>query len=96
MLAVGGGTKNAVWAQATSDISGLAQTVCRKTVGACYGDAFLAALAVGDVRKKDIRAWNPVARRIVADKRNRAVYARQYEVFKALYRQTKDLMAELS
>jgi xylulokinase len=96
LLAVGGGTKNAVWAQATSDISGLAQTVCRNTVGACYGDAFLAALAVGDVRKKDIRAWNPVARRIVADKRNRAVYARQYEVFRALYRQTKDLMAELS
>jgi xylulokinase len=96
LLAVGGGTKNAVWAQATSDISGLAQTVCRKTVGACYGDAFLAALAVGDVRKNDVRAWNPVARRIVADKRNRAVYARQYEVFKALYRQTKDLMAELS
>ena len=56
LLAVGGGTKNRVWSQATSDISGLPQTVREKTVGACYGDAFLAALAVGDVQKKDILA----------------------------------------
>ena len=44
LLAVGGGTRNRVWSQATSDISGMAQTVCEKTIGACYGDAFLAAL----------------------------------------------------
>ena len=96
LLAVGGGTKNRIWAQATSDVSGMAQTVCRKTIGACYGDAFLAALAVGDVRKKDIRGWNPEERRIVPDRRNRAVYERQYRVFKALYQQTKGLMADLS
>lgn len=96
LLAVGGGTRNRVWLQATSDISGLAQSVCRKTVGASYGDAFLAALAVGDVRKKDILAWNPEARRIAPNRANRAVYERQYRVFKDLYRQTKDLMKELS
>ena len=28
LLAVGGGTKNPVWSQATSDISGMAQTLC--------------------------------------------------------------------
>ena len=96
LLAVGGGTRNRVWSQATSDISGMAQTVCEKTIGACYGDAFLAALAVGDVEKKDILAWNPEERRIVPDRKNRAVYERQYRVFKELYRQTRDLMAELS
>ena len=96
LLAVGGGTRNKVWSQATSDISGMVQTVCEKTIGACYGDAFLAALAVGDVRKKDILAWNPEDRRIVPDRKNRAVYQRQYRVFKKLYRQTRELMAELS
>ena len=96
LLAVGGGTKNRVWLQATSDISGMAQTVCRKTIGACYGDAFLAALAVGDLKRKDILDWNPEDRRIVPDRRNRAVYDRQYRVFKELYRQTRELMAELS
>src|SRR5690606_6204463 len=45
ILAAGGGTKNAVWSQATSDVSGLRQIVREKTVGASYGDAFLAALA---------------------------------------------------
>ncbi len=79
LLAVGGGTRNRVWSQATSDISGMAQTVCRKTVGACYGDAFLAALAVGDVKKKDILAWNPEERRIAPNRKNRAVYERQYQ-----------------
>ena len=96
LLAVGGGTKNRVWSQATSDISGLPQTVCKKTVGASYGDAFLAALAVGDVTKKDILDWNPEERRIVSDRKNRAVYERQYRIFKELYHRNKDLMAELS
>ena len=89
LLAVGGGTKNRVWSQATSDISGLPQTVCRKTIGACYGDAFLAALAVGDVTKKDILDWNPEERRIVPDRKNRAVYERQYRMFKELYQRNQ-------
>lgn len=95
LLAVGGGTKNRVWSQATSDVSGLAQSVCANTVGAAYGDAFLAALGIGDVGKKDILDWNPEARRIRPDRRTRAVYDRQYEVFLDLYARTKDLMAEL-
>jgi xylulokinase len=33
-----------------------------KTVGASYGDAFLAALAVGAVEPGDIARWNPVER----------------------------------
>lgn len=96
LLAVGGGTRNRVWSQATSDVSGLPQTVCRNTVGASYGDAFLAALAVGDVGRKDILAWNPEDRRIVPDRKSRAAYDRQYEVFRELYRQTRLLMARLS
>lgn len=96
LLAVGGGTKNRVWSQATSDISGMAQTVCANTIGACYGDAFLAALAVGAVGKKDILAWNPEARRIVPNRRMRSIYEKQYRVFKDLYRQTRELMAVVS
>ena len=65
------------------------QTVCEKTVGASYGDAFLAALAVGDVTKKDILDWNPEDRRIVPDRKNRAVYDRQYRIFKELYHRTR-------
>jgi xylulokinase len=95
LLAVGGGTKNRVWSQAMSDISGMAQTVRRKTVGASYGDAFLAALGVGDVRKSDILKWNPEERRIKPDRKNRPVYERRYKVFRQLYEQNRNLMAEL-
>lgn len=96
IYAVGGGTRNTVWAQATSDVSGLNQLLRRKTIGASYGDAFLAALAVGDVKADDIAAWNPVERTIAPRETSAAVYQRQYHVFRDLYEQTKDLMAELS
>jgi xylulokinase len=93
VLAVGGGTKNKVWSQATSDVSGFTQVICEKTVGASYGDAFLAALGVGDVHLSDIRSWNPVASKI--EPRRLEAYRRQYGIFRALYPRTRDLMWEL-
>ena len=94
LLAVGGGTKNALWLQATSDITGIDQIVCEKTTGASYGDAFLAALAVGLVERADIATWNPVAENITA--RPSATYDKAHELFLRLYEQTKDIAAELS
>jgi xylulokinase len=93
VLAVGGGTKNKPWMQATSDLTGLDQSVCAITTGASYGDAYLAALAVGLAHPGDIARWNPVAYTVPAQ--SHAAYARQYPIFRALYAQTKDLMAAL-
>jgi xylulokinase len=93
LLAVGGGTANRVWSQATSDFSGLDQIERATSIGASYGDAFLAALAMGDVARGDIAAWNPEAGRIAA--RPTAACREQFVVFKRLYGQTKDLMAAL-
>lgn len=93
ILAVGGGTKNRVWAQATSDISGHTQILCSHIIGASYGDAFLAALAVGDVEAPDIGKWNPVAAEIVASPSD--VYRRQYGVYREIYARTSDLMQQL-
>jgi xylulokinase len=95
IFAVGGGTKNRVWAQATSDVSGRTQVVRSKTVGASYGDAFLAALAVGDAKPADIRAWNPLQSEIIADPANSEVYRRQYAVFRDIYQRTRDQMRRL-
>lgn len=93
LMAVGGGTKNRIWLEATSNISGLPQILTRKTMGASYGNAFLAALGIGDVRKNDIVKWNPVESEVtpVAD----AAYAKRFEMFKELYRSTRHLMAAL-
>jgi xylulokinase len=96
VYAAGGGTQNTVWVQATSDASGQAQIMREKTIGASYGDAFLAALAIGDVRLEDIRQWNPVTTEILPRPEFRALYDRRYGLFRQLYENTKGLMRELS
>jgi len=95
LCAVGGGIKNRVWSQATSDVLGQAQVLRERSIGASYGDAFLAAVALGDARLEDIDRWNPIAGEIVPDGGNAAVYGKGLLVFKALYEQNRDLMREL-
>jgi xylulokinase len=92
--AVGGGTKNALWLQATSDLSGVPQELCDKSIGASYGDAFLAALAVGLVEEGDILRWNPVSGRVMPEMV--AAYDRQYPLWKRLYAQTRDIAHAIS
>lgn len=94
LLAVGGGTKNALWLQSTSDITGIDQIVCEKTTGASYGDAFLAALAVGLVKREDMPIWNPVAQTIIAQPN--PTYEKAHGLFRKLYSQTKDIAAALT
>jgi xylulokinase len=93
LRAVGGGVQNAVWLQATSDLSQLLQEICTRSIGASYGDAFLAALAIGAVEPGNIATWNPVAQRI--EPQPDPVYARQYPLWQRLYTQTRDISAAL-
>lgn len=95
LYAVGGGVKNRVWSQATSDICGMPQTVREKSIGASYGDAFLAALAIGQVTEKDIHNWNPIVDAIEPDPVTRALYADLLSQFRQLYAANRDLMHEL-
>ena len=94
LLAVGGGTKNRVWRQATSDITGIDQILCENTVGASYGDAFMAAVAIGEAKADDIAVWNPVAATIRAEVSE--LHETRYGLFRRLYEQTKDIARELS
>ncbi len=89
VMAVGGGVKNRVWLQATSDLSGREQLLSKSSFGASFGDAFLAALAVGAVQPKDIARWNPLTGTIVPQVV--PAYARQYPLWKRLYVQTRDI-----
>jgi xylulokinase len=90
--AVGGGTNNAVWSQASSDATGLPQHVREKTMGASFGDAFLAAVGVGDAKLSDIDAWNASARLISPNASAKPVYDKSYRIFRELYERNKDLM----
>ncbi len=93
VLAVGGGTKNRLWLQATSDMTGLDQTLCKVVTGASFGDAFLASVAIGASVPADISRWNPATQTIHAG--THAAYIRQYPLFRHLYEATKDIAAAL-
>ena len=58
LFAVGGGVKNKIWTSSISNISCLSQELKSKTIGASYGNSFLAALSLGDVGISDIDSWN--------------------------------------
>jgi xylulokinase len=93
VMAVGGGTRMTPWLQATSDMTGLPQELRRVTAGASFGDAFLAALAIGRAQPADIDAWNPPDRTVPP--REVPAYEQSYPLFRRLYDQTRDLMREL-
>ncbi len=95
LFAVGGGTKNPVWLQSTSDATDAPQIVRQRTIGASYGDAFLAAFAAGSAKLEDIEIWNPVSTTVNPVPENREVFARHLSLFRRLYGQTRDLMAEI-
>lgn len=90
--AVGGGTNNKVWTEATSDICGVVQSVRNKTIGASYGDAFLAALAIGTAKPCDILQWNGADRCITPDIATAQRYDAAHQRFRKLYVNTRELM----
>ncbi len=71
-VAVGGGLRSPVWAQALSDITGQTQLVTEQTIGASYGDGLLAAIGVGAVPPET--DWATVASEIPPNPANAALY----------------------
>jgi xylulokinase len=93
---VGGGTKNAVWLQAVSDISGVPQEVAPLTFGASYGDALLAGVAVGLVAgPEEILVWQGRAKIIEPNTNLAATYEPLSEIYSSLYQSTKEQMHKL-
>ena len=97
-VAVGGGASNELWLQMVSDVTGIPQLLPQKTIGASYGDAFLAGLAVGAIENLDAldKDWVKIDRRIEPNLENKKVYDQIYSLFKALYHESKSVVHELS
>jgi xylulokinase len=99
-VAVGGGAKAELLLQIVSDVTGIEQELPAQTIGASYGDAFLAGLATGLVSMSDLEArWVRAARRFVPDPGRHELYQDYYRVYRALYPHTvKDVhaLAQLS
>jgi xylulokinase len=85
LVAVGGGTQGGLWTQIVSDVLGVPQVVPRETVGACLGDAMLAAAADG----VDVSGWNPADHEVHPSGGN--PYDAFYSRYRELYPATADV-----
>ena len=88
MVAVGGGARE-LWTQIVSDVTGREQSVPRHTIGAAFGDAFLAAVGTGRAAREAIADWNPIDHTVVPDPARAPVYASLYAHYLDLYPATR-------
>lgn len=96
IIAVGGGTKSPLWLQAVSDISQMPQQVPAVTLGASYGDAFLAGMGAGVFSAgTDIGRWLKDIRTIEPNPETAEIYDRYMKIYLQLYLCNKELMHEI-
>ena len=96
IVAVGGGTKSTTWLQIVSDIVGIEQVIPVQTIGASYGDAFLAGLATGILKREDLDTWVKHEEIIKPDPKKKKKYDHYYENYLELYQQTREIMHRLA
>ena len=98
VLAAGGWVQNLAWVQMLSDIAGMTQEIPERTIGASYGDAFLAGQAIGVAPPPEAMegTWVRIARTVEPDLRDRATYDETYAVYRSLYTHVRDDLHALS
>lgn len=92
IVAVGGGTQGGLWTQIVSDVTGEAQLLPRTTVGASYGDAFLAGRAAGVLEAGALSEWVRAERTVRPSGSSRSVYDAGYRAFRDLYENTREIV----
>jgi len=88
LVAVGGGTQGRLWTQVVSDVTGREQEVPQETIGACYGDALMAAIGCGLVPPET--NWARIAGVIEPNPMVRPLYDELYDLYTSLYPATRD------
>ncbi|MDP8944578.1 MAG: FGGY-family carbohydrate kinase, partial [Actinomycetota bacterium] len=88
LVAVGGGTKGNLWTQIVSDVTGRPQDLPEQTIGAAYGDALLAARAVGLAEPS--ADWSRISATVEPNLENRETYDALYRVYRELYPATRE------
>jgi xylulokinase len=93
-VAVGGGTMSNLWPQILADVTGRELHIPEVTVGAAYGDAFLAAAATGRVDPGS--RWDRTRAVITPDLATAHRYARLYELYREAYPATAPISHALA
>lgn len=94
LVAVGGGTRGGLWTRVVSSITGRPQEIPKITVGAAYGDAYMAGLGSGVI--DPTADWTRFSETVVPDPSARAVYDALYDDYLALYPATRDIAHRLA
>jgi xylulokinase len=94
LVAVGGGTRGGLWTQIVSDVLNAPQQLPRHTIGACLGDALLAAIGIGEA--PEITQWNPISGTIAPQPDAADVYQRYYPLYRELYPSTQSIAHALA
>jgi xylulokinase len=97
IMAVGGGTQNALWLQLVADIVNTELAIPAQQIGASYGDAFMAGVGVGLFKDlTEITSWVKTKKIVTPNLQVHQQYAASYKIFRDLYDSTKSLMHELA
>lgn len=98
IVAVGGGTKNPLWLQIVSDVTGTEQIVPETTIGASFGDAYMAGLGTGifDSYATLSGEWVKIKEVVKPNQSTREVYDYLYNIYRELYPSVKGYMKRLA
>lgn len=96
-VAVGGGTRNELWLQIVSDVTGVDQIVPAQTIGAAYGDAFLAGLGIGWFKQlDDVHSWVKPSKIVKPNPKTLEMYRPYYREYRHLYLNLKEQLHTLA
>lgn len=98
VVAVGGGAASSLWLEIVSNVAGISQLVPARTIGASYGDAFLAGVATGVVHGVTAldRDWVQITDVVDPSPAIAATYDELYPLFGGLYRSSADTVHALA
>lgn len=96
IMATGGGTKNPLWLQMIADITGETVRTPENTLGACFGDAMMAAMGIRYFSAySDLAALIREGPSYHPDEDRHRIYLHYQGLFDELYPLTKDLAHRL-
>jgi len=93
LVAVGGGAAGALWPQIVTDVTGREQAIPAQVIGACYGDALLAATATGLVPADT--DWTTITGVVRPRRELASLYDERYRVYRDLFTATRPLLDRL-
>jgi len=97
IVAVNGGARSGLWRQIVSDILGMPQQYISNAMGAPYGDAFLAGVAVKIFKSaEEINKFIKIDVETRPNEENSEIYTKLYDIYKKLYPTLKDYMKRLA